>query len=79
MRPSISRQLVLEYIYSCMPDKYKLLELFTDANMFDNTVFNLSIMSYSGGAGDNGDLSGEMGTVTGKKCPKGLYGTFCQV
>ncbi|KAK0587259.1 hypothetical protein LWI29_020097 [Acer saccharum] len=31
----------------------------------------------SGGAGDNGGLFGEVGTVTGKKCPKGLYGTFC--
>ncbi|XP_050220604.1 uncharacterized protein LOC126670974 isoform X3 [Mercurialis annua] len=32
----------------------------------------------SGGAGDNGGLLGEEGTVTGKKCPKGLYGTFCK-
>ncbi|XP_057977615.1 uncharacterized protein LOC131164447 isoform X2 [Malania oleifera] len=31
----------------------------------------------SGGAGDNGGLYGEEGTVTGKKCPMGLYGTFC--
>ncbi|KAL5748335.1 hypothetical protein ACOSQ2_025632 [Xanthoceras sorbifolium] len=35
-------------------------------------------ISSSGGAGDNGGLFGEVGTVTGKKCPKGLYGTFCQ-
>ncbi|KAG6636083.1 hypothetical protein CIPAW_11G086100 [Carya illinoinensis] len=32
----------------------------------------------SGGAGHNGGLRGEEGTVTGKKCPKGLYGTFCK-
>ncbi|CAH2046122.1 unnamed protein product [Thlaspi arvense] len=30
-----------------------------------------------GGAGDNGGRHGEEGTMTGKKCPKGLYGTFC--
>ncbi|KAH8513976.1 hypothetical protein H0E87_007007, partial [Populus deltoides] len=30
----------------------------------------------SGGAGENGGLFGEEGTVTGKKCPKGLYGQF---
>ncbi|GMJ12451.1 hypothetical protein like AT5G47020 [Hibiscus trionum] len=32
----------------------------------------------SGGAGHNGGLFGDEGTVTGKKCPKGLYGTFCR-
>ncbi|XP_058085558.1 uncharacterized protein LOC131233017 isoform X2 [Magnolia sinica] len=31
----------------------------------------------SGGAGSSGGHHGERGTVTGKKCPKGLYGTFC--
>ncbi|KAK4557648.1 hypothetical protein RGQ29_007416 [Quercus rubra] len=31
-----------------------------------------------GGAGDNGGLYGEEGTITGKKCPQGLYGTFCE-
>ncbi|KAK2999010.1 hypothetical protein RJ639_024507 [Escallonia herrerae] len=31
-----------------------------------------------GGAGEGGGLRGEEGTVTGKKCPKGLYGTFCK-
>ncbi|KAF8379153.1 hypothetical protein HHK36_028582 [Tetracentron sinense] len=31
----------------------------------------------SGGSGDNGGHHGEEGTVTGKKCPKGLYGTYC--
>ncbi|VFQ71085.1 unnamed protein product, partial [Cuscuta campestris] len=30
-----------------------------------------------GGLGDNEGLDGEEGTVTGKKCPKGLFGTFC--
>ncbi|XP_071722506.1 uncharacterized protein [Rutidosis leptorrhynchoides] len=32
----------------------------------------------SGGAGDDGGRWGEKGTITGKKCPKGLYGTFCE-
>ncbi|KAL6839711.1 hypothetical protein ACP4OV_030399 [Aristida adscensionis] len=31
----------------------------------------------SGGSGDNEGHLGEDGTVTGKKCPMGLYGTFC--
>ncbi|PKA56333.1 hypothetical protein AXF42_Ash014836 [Apostasia shenzhenica] len=30
-----------------------------------------------GGAGDSGGYEGGEGTVTGKKCPKGLCGTFC--
>lgn len=34
---------------------------------------------YRGGTGDSGGLPGEAGTVTGKKCPKGLYGTYCMV
>ncbi|WZZ02138.1 hypothetical protein YC2023_074466 [Brassica napus] len=34
-------------------------------------------ISNRGGAGDNGGRFGEEGTMTGKKCPKGLYGTFC--
>ncbi|KAL6985841.1 hypothetical protein U1Q18_019213 [Sarracenia purpurea var. burkii] len=34
--------------------------------------------SSSGGAGDGGGLYGEEGTVTGQKCPKGLFGTFCK-
>ncbi|KAJ8755136.1 hypothetical protein K2173_018934 [Erythroxylum novogranatense] len=32
----------------------------------------------SGGAGKLGGHYGEEGTTTGKKCPKGLYGIFCQ-
>lgn len=40
---------------------------------------NILLMSNSGGAGDNGGLYGEEGTITGKKCPQGLYGTFCEV
>ncbi|OWM88309.1 hypothetical protein CDL15_Pgr003721 [Punica granatum] len=32
----------------------------------------------SGGAGANGSSDGEKGTITGKRCPKGLYGTFCK-
>ncbi|KAL8107077.1 uncharacterized protein LOC141670433 [Apium graveolens] len=31
-----------------------------------------------GGTGNSGGLPGEEGTVTGKKCPKGLYGTYCE-
>lgn len=34
---------------------------------------------YRGGAGNGGGLRGEEGTVTGKTCPKGLYGIFCTV
>ncbi|WOG85697.1 hypothetical protein DCAR_0104888 [Daucus carota subsp. sativus] len=30
-----------------------------------------------GGTGNSTGLSGEEGTVTGKKCPEGLYGTYC--
>lgn len=33
----------------------------------------------SGGAGDNGGFHGQEGTITGKACPKGLYGIFCKV
>ncbi|PIA31063.1 hypothetical protein AQUCO_05300111v1 [Aquilegia coerulea] len=43
---------------------------------FQIATINGSI-SVSGGAGSNGGRRGEIGTVTGKKCPKGLYGTFC--
>ncbi|XP_028079386.1 uncharacterized protein LOC114281136 isoform X3 [Camellia sinensis] len=32
----------------------------------------------SGGDGDGGGLRGGEGTVTGKKCPKGLFGIFCK-
>ncbi|KAI0500676.1 hypothetical protein KFK09_018892 [Dendrobium nobile] len=31
----------------------------------------------SGGAGNSGGYLGEEGTITGKSCPQGLYGTFC--
>ncbi|XP_010267092.1 PREDICTED: uncharacterized protein LOC104604458 [Nelumbo nucifera] len=31
-----------------------------------------------GGLGRNKGLTGENGTVTGKACPKGLYGIFCE-
>ncbi|KAJ4846828.1 hypothetical protein Tsubulata_004625 [Turnera subulata] len=44
---------------------------------FPVASINGSINS-SGGAGVNGGLFGEEGTVTGKKCPRGLYGTFCE-
>lgn len=32
-----------------------------------------------GGVGRDQGGAGEDGTVTGKDCPKGLYGTFCEV
>ncbi|KAJ4759142.1 ephrin type-B receptor [Rhynchospora pubera] len=38
---------------------------------------NGTILS-SGGKGNAGGRSGEDGSITGKKCPKGLYGTFCR-
>lgn len=31
----------------------------------------------SGGGGDSGGYKGGDGTISGKQCPKGLYGTFC--
>ncbi|KAL3817947.1 hypothetical protein ACJIZ3_003852 [Penstemon smallii] len=34
-------------------------------------------INFSGGAGNEDGLRGEKGTITGKKCPRGLYGTFC--
>ncbi|CAN6486871.1 unnamed protein product [Victoria cruziana] len=36
-----------------------------------------STINLRGGSGSNDGLSGEDGTITGNKCPKGLYGTFC--
>nr|CAD1844992.1 unnamed protein product [Ananas comosus var. bracteatus] len=33
----------------------------------------------SGGAGNGGGYYGGEGSITGKTCPKGLYGTFCNV
>ncbi|RZC55009.1 hypothetical protein C5167_013868 [Papaver somniferum] len=32
-----------------------------------------------GGSGRDNGLDGESGTVTGKACPKGLFGSFCEV
>jgi hypothetical protein len=34
---------------------------------------------YSGGMSNGPGFPGENGTVTGRACPKGLYGTFCKV
>ncbi|XP_028772845.1 uncharacterized protein LOC114729995 isoform X1 [Neltuma alba] len=36
------------------------------------------LMNNSGGSGNNGGHHGMRGTITGKECPKGLYGTFCK-
>lgn len=41
---------------------------------FDNGVYY-----YRGGLGSDESSDGENGTVTGKACPKGLYGIFCKV
>ncbi|KAK1408067.1 hypothetical protein QVD17_39699 [Tagetes erecta] len=37
-----------------------------------------STISTRGGEGDGEALPGEDGTISGKECPKGLYGTFCE-
>lgn len=37
-----------------------------------------STISTWGGEGDGEALPGEDGTITGRECPKGLYGTFCE-
>lgn len=34
---------------------------------------------HRGGFGGSQSLMGEDGTVSGKACPKGLYGIFCEV
>lgn len=34
---------------------------------------------YRGGLGGHDGGDGENGTVTGKACPKGLYGIYCEV
>ncbi|XP_027360081.1 uncharacterized protein LOC113868583 [Abrus precatorius] len=35
-------------------------------------------MNNSGGAGNNDGHQGQEGTITGKACPKGLFGIFCE-
>lgn len=32
-----------------------------------------------GGLGGHQGLMGQNGTISGKACPKGLYGVFCEV
>lgn len=39
----------------------------------------LAFYHYRGGFGEDESGAGENGTVTGKACPKGLYGIFCEV
>ncbi|XP_010677213.2 uncharacterized protein LOC104892887 isoform X2 [Beta vulgaris subsp. vulgaris] len=39
--------------------------------VINGTIYN------RGGAGNSSAYYGEEGTITGKDCPKGLYGTFC--
>ncbi|KAG0496836.1 hypothetical protein HPP92_001527 [Vanilla planifolia] len=38
---------------------------------------NGTILSSGGAGGGGGGYQGGEGTITGKKCPEGLYGTFC--
>lgn len=40
---------------------------------------HLFMILNSGGAGNDGGHHGQEGTITGKACPKGLYGVFCEV
>lgn len=40
---------------------------------------NVFFYSFRGGLAGNLDSAGENGTVTGRACPKGLYGIFCEV
>ncbi|CAH1453086.1 unnamed protein product [Lactuca virosa] len=40
-------------------------------------IINTTIGTW-GGEGDGEALPGEDGTITGRECPKGLYGTFCE-
>lgn len=37
------------------------------------------LLFHSGGSGGDEGGAGENGTVTGKACPEGLFGTFCKV
>lgn len=39
----------------------------------------ITFLLCSGGSGNNDGHFGDDGTITGKKCPVGLYGTFCTV
>lgn len=42
-------------------------------------VLHLHLFYHRGGFGGSQSLMGEDGTVSGKACPKGLYGIFCEV
>ena len=44
------------------------------------SLFKMDFVFYdSGGSGRSEGHPGEEGTITGKECPEGLYGTFCEV
>jgi len=45
-------------------------------NIFCNSLLSLFVR---GGISKGQGFAGENGTITGKDCPKGLYGTFCKV
>lgn len=45
-------------------------------NIYSNII---SCLFHRGGLGGHEGHMGENGTVSGKSCPKGLYGIFCEV
>lgn len=62
-------------ICACVPQKH-FRALSNCPHIFSSL---LNFIYYSGGSGSGRGGYGEKGTVTGKKCPKGLFGTFCNV
>lgn len=47
-------------------------------DVYQPVAYVLGNISIGGGLGGNDRGAGENGTITGKSCPKGLYGTFCE-
>lgn len=45
---------------------------------FSNITSDATV-NYRGGLGASEENVGEAGTLTGKACPKGLYGLYCEV
>ena len=56
---------------------FKILLVFQGSSKF--LIIHITFLLDSGGSGNYAGRFGEDGTVTGKKCPMGLYGTFCTV
>jgi hypothetical protein len=42
-------------------------------------AYDIGCLCYSGGNGSNHGLRGDNGNVSGKQCPRGLYGIYCVV